>query len=1150
MNLRPLSMSLLLIALSCSAVWSADPAGQAQKIIETGNDVAWVQGTYVSAGGAVRLVDDVPNGSDFHHAIEIEADFPGKGFMFYNAEPAQPLLVPGRLKTLSLWYRASGGDFPVTLTMADGWGRSEVAGKKLEWGVGSAKDDAWHQATFTIPGDWVQPIRITGVVTHNWSQQQTVATVKIHLSRIEATYDLSDTDPATGALKDWQPDPDSSRKDAPKTCPATPLLGFGIATGREANIFVGESAAVTVAAHSWHPGSLDGTLNWTLVDISSGAAGKTPVAKGTIALTVADRPLAQVIPLPTTHLGLYRFDADTAWKEGEHSTTSLTFATIAAEPAPPADANVAAAERENSPYGLNTHGGGTKYVPRAWHEAGIRWIRDYAWGLNTVLAARDGNGAFTGWPWYHRIVQRYQDAGLEILPCFMADAIPDAVGDPVVTPAWRKTIAGVLAAFPEITHWELGNEWDLDFEGKHHAQQDRARGWPFYRAFHRAFAQVVGALGEISVENGRAGAFPGQLRDFVTKGDFADLSVANVHFYTGSSAPEISVDNSNTGDGGGHDEILIYPDRMRETVRAAGADGKKRPLWLTELGYDTGAGFIVNNFQQAVWLQRDFMVNFANGVEKQFWFYDFDAKKPAHYFDGCGLMTDAVEPKLSYCAYAALTRALPAPTYLGPLDAGPGTWGYLFMDHGTRVAALWMVAGTELRADGPDVTFSSGKLSDYLGNPISGNHVKLSPAPVFCTGVADDDKWVRQSCYELSGLRYVIMTAGDTVQVPVAISNHRSAALTGKLKLELPAGWTAVSDDQAVTAAPGATSAAMLSFTISPTAKAGSYPVTVAVDENGALCDLHLQVQVGPALAIHAPALGNHPGATRIAVTVENHSQRVLDGTVTPHLPAGWSADPATLTLAKLAPGAAQDLPVTITWTPVWKPGEEASLAIATNDGVASSITLQPGVITIPHLAHFDPAAAASTWPASSLLPRWVIGCVTAAANAPANAEIRLAWCDQGLAIAVTVKDSRVQISDPKSFWDMDTLEVFLDAAGAFHSGDFTADDHHFWLVPQPAEQRVYLGRWKQNAEIPATIYDLPGVSGNATATADGYAWQACIPAAAIHGFTPKAGATIGLDLILNVNGVSGARELNWPLGKRDHAAGQPQNWGRVQFGP
>ena len=106
----------------------------------------------------------------------------------------------------------------------------------------------------------------------------------------------------------------------------------------------------------------------------------------------------------------------------------------------------------------------------------------------------------------------------------------------------------------------------------------------------------------------------------------------------------------------------------------------------------------------------------AAGTDKAFWFYNFDAPHPKQFFDGCGLLDARGQPKLSLCSMAGLTSVLPNPIYVGDLNAGENTCGYVFRTGDTLVAALWTIQGDK----GPTVRFQSGRLQDYLGNPIEG----------------------------------------------------------------------------------------------------------------------------------------------------------------------------------------------------------------------------------------------------------------------------------------------------------------------------------------------------------------------------------------------------------------------------------------------
>ena len=77
----------------------------------------------------------------------------------------------------------------------------------------------------------------------------------------------------------------------------------------------------------------------------------------------------------------------------------------------------------------------------------------------------------------------------------------------------------------------------------------------------------------------------------------------------------------------------------------------------------------------------------------------------------------------------------------------------------------------------------------------------------------------------------------------------------------------------------------------------------------------------------------------------------------------------------------------------------------------------------------------------------------------------------------------------------------------------------------------------------------IAGVGSCAVKTADGYVYEALIPSAQITGFAPKAGAVLGMDLMLNVNGAAGKREVYWPWSKKENPAARTETWGMVKLG-
>ena len=158
-------------------------------------------------------------------------------------------------------------------------------------------------------------------------------------------------------------------------------------------------------------------------------------------------------------------------------------------------------------------------------------------------------------------------------------------------------------------------------------------------------------------------------------------------------------------------------------------------------------------------------------------------------------------------------------------------------------------------------------------------------------------------------------------------------------------------------------------------------------------------------------------------------------------------------------------------------------------------------------------------------------------------ATIHLAWAKEGIYGAVVVHDSKLLVKDPTSFWAGDALELFVDTADSKQPRAAAASDHHFWFVPLPDANRVYLGRWKMQNEIPATHYDIP-IQGVARRTADGYVMEFLLPAAQIQNYHPEVGSRLGLNLNLTIQGKQANREAYWPSPKKSGVTTNPDRWG------
>ena len=127
--------------------------------------------------------------------------------------------------------------------------------------------------------------------------------------------------------------------------------------------------------------------------------------------------------------------------------------------------------------------------------------------------------------------------------------------------------------------------------------------------------------------------------------------------------------------------------------------------------------------------------------------------------------------------------------------------GYLFATMEKLVAALWALDDKK----GPSVNFEGAKTYDYFANPLDKTTVELGMAPVFAVGVSENSRWFRQAAYSLESQHLISVTAGDTVTANLEVQNARPLAIAGKVRLQLPTGWTDNSGETNINVAAGQT---------------------------------------------------------------------------------------------------------------------------------------------------------------------------------------------------------------------------------------------------------------------------------------------------------------------------------------------------------
>jgi hypothetical protein len=1097
-----LGLSLLVIVAASASLASGEGL-VARNLADAAS--AWKPSPWNIASGKIGWSEDVPKeaGGATRQSLQLAVNYSGKGFEFFSIEPATGQ-IPGHCRRASVWVKAGAADYSWALKFKDADGNEQLDGKKLEWDL-KAEAGRWTKLEFGVPSNWKQPIRLASLSAHNWNHKQKAAEAVLWVYDLRVETDIAGVADRSGLLK--------------------------VEVGSEAprNVFLeGEPVAYRIACDSWLGRTLRGTLSYRVTD-----AQGVEVAKAAQPVTV-DGSAVLPIALRPEKFGAYRLSAELTIPEFPQFEKTSRFAYL------PRPLTHTAEEKLASPYGLNIHGGQPGVDYEAIARTGFVWIRDYAYNRSWMLRARGEDGRYAGWPWYPKMDEQVRRSGLMLLPCLMDSISPYvAAGRREPDRAWKRELIDILLAFPQYPAWELDNEYDY-----RHGREEQARGWASYDAYHRLFGQVVKFMDDrvLAVEQGTAGIHPDWVRRSVKNGAFERIDAVNAHFYCGTTAPEQSTENANVG-GEESGRALLF-DLLRDLAAAADSDGRDRQAWITEFGWDTLAGHIVSEPEQAAYLQRGYLLGLQAGIDKMFWYWDRDTKeKPVNFFDGCGLFDPKDEPKPAAAALAALTHFLKQPTPVGTFEPGPNALGRVFRDRGQLVACLFAVD-----KDGPamEIELPQGQWFDMYGNRLSARRQRLTIAPIWIVDLAETAPAYLQTAYSVQSPQLISVVAGDSVAIEARVCNNRREPISGRWEVKPPTGWTAESSGGEFSVPAGKSQDVTCNIRVPSQELAGSKEVELTFREGALQKALTTRLTIIPAADVVVEPLRSEPGSTRLNARVTNHSSQARSFVLSAQVPGNWRIAPEKTILRDIPGRQTQPAEFQIAWNSRWAADEQARVVVATPDGQpVTEAGIIPGAIPLARAASIVCDASLSEWPASARVPAWALG---RRGDAP-QAEIYLGHAPEGLYVGVKVARSKAAVTDPRSFWQQDCLELFLDTRNdkSPRTG-YQSTDHQFWFCPLTREQRVYVGRWKRNAEIPATQYDIPDVKSACKREGSGYVYELLLPAAMIKQYASAPGRKLGVNLNLTTPSDAGQSELFWPGSKRDNVPTTPQAWGTAEL--
>ena len=750
-------------------------------------------------------------------------------------------------------------------------------------------------------------------------------------------------------------------------------------------------------------------------------------------------------------------------------------------------------------------------------------MRDYAFNFHWMNRAR-GDGAYAGWPWYPKIFAAAKANGMLTLPCLMGAIVwnPNEKESPSVpTDEWRRQIALIVSTFPDQPCWELDNERDATVDSYSDG----------YGKYHKAFGDIMHACvpDKWSVEEGSAGIKVEATLKHVKSGDYRNIDVCNGHRYCGIDAPEYSKSNANSGQGEAKKTFLR--DLWRHWKAAATADGKDRQLWITEWGWDTRAGQIVTEWEQAAYMQREWVLAMGNSIDKMFWYwyYDSDTDNPQNFFDGCGIFDRFHEPKPVAAAFAALRTFLPADMkYVGYANIDEN-----HMAHILKVGDKYVAMAFKINIKGADLTIKDPKADhvyDMFGAERKPGKHALDIAPTWYVGLDPKCDWLKQAPMDLKNDFFVRNVSGEPIHILTTAND------ICKYSVEPPKGWTVVATTNGfdVTGPEGL--------------PRGDARIVVTGVNGGVKQVMPVEVDIVPQ-AYATSFAADFDG--KFTVDVVNQSIERQTYKVATRLPKGWTVTP-TENSCTLDPDEKATLTFTVKSSTVIPPTEKVAtpkLDVVNSKGMTiDSVPVIPRDWTVrrikPGTIKFD--GDLSDWDIKYQMPAWMLG----PRGEKEKSRFFMAYADDGIYLAFDVDDSKCMTSDPRSFWRAaDVLEInYTTKDPAFKDGQkWGVFDHQFWFCPLASENRIFVGFWG-NCDGQKGEDDIKDAKNGLRKTDRGYMMEVFIPARLLNGYTPKAGNIGALGFNLTVQGLRDPREVYWPAAKRD-AVKRPWKWGRITFG-
>ncbi len=428
------------------------------------------------------------------------------------------------------------------------------------------------------------------------------------------------------------------------------------------------------------------------------------------------------------------------------------------------------------------------------------------------------------------------------------------------------------------------------------------------------------------------------------------------------------------------------------------------------------------------------------------------------------------------------------------------------------------------------------------GNSIKNRKRNLNIFPVWNVGISEKSSMFLQTAFSIDSRKFDKIAPGDTFVLNLKVCNNRSSKILANASVNLPKNWKILPKKTDINVPTGKTIIYPIEISIPFNEKPGEKILAVQINDKKVSKNMNVRLLVENAVVIYADSLTGNKDNSLLKISVKNQSYSAKNIKLELSLPDGWNLISGKTNFFNIPPKSSEDFEFNIAWNFDSTVSTSAIINAVSSEGVVvAKSEISPNEFEVQDLKNIVFDGELNDWPKNSQIPNSFLNCY----EDDTDTKVFAAYSDEGIVFAFDVKNAADEVDAPKKFWAQNSIEIFVDTKNDKNGrSSYNQTDAHFWICPLVKENRAYVGRWKRFAEIPNSIFDIPGIKSHVKKSETGYILEVLLPASMLKNYSPEKGESIGINIIINAKNKGNISEIFWPRNKKANVTSKPETWG------